>query len=154
MSESTAATLRLRAALTQRADHIAELLKRYGASNPRLFGSVARGDAKEDSDLDLLVDLVPGAGNELLSVAGLAEELKRVPLGVRVDVVTAALLRDEVSAHCPRRRGRSVSRSDADRLADILVRDFAVHCLPRPSRFCGTGLDGLRRRTPQPRRCR
>jgi hypothetical protein len=97
MSESTAATLRLRAALTQQADHIAELLKRYGASNLRLFGSVARGDAKEDSDLDLLVDLVPGAGNELLSVAGLAEELS-VLLGVRVDVVTAALLRDEVSA--------------------------------------------------------
>ena len=96
MSESTAATLRLRAALTQQADHIAALLKRYGASNPRLFGSVARGDA-EDSDLDLLVDLVPGAGNELLSVAGLAEELS-VLLGVRVDVVTAALLRDEVSA--------------------------------------------------------
>ena len=58
---------------------------------------MARGDAKEDSDLDLLVDLVPGAGNELLSVAGLAEELS-VLLGVRVDVVTAALLRDEVSA--------------------------------------------------------
>ena len=97
MSEPTAATLRLRAALTQQADHFAELLKRYGASNPRLFGSVARGDAREDSDLDLLVDLLPGARNELLSVAGLAEELS-VLLGVRVDVVTAALLRDEVSA--------------------------------------------------------
>ncbi|MGI8418378.1 MAG: nucleotidyltransferase family protein [Nakamurella sp.] len=97
MREPTVATLRLRAALTRQGDHVAEVLRRYGASNPRLFGSVARGDAREDSDLDLLVDLVPGAGNELLSVAGLAEELS-VLLGVRVDVVTAALLRDEVSA--------------------------------------------------------
>ena len=45
----------------------------------------------------MLVDLVPGSGNELLSVAGLAEELS-VLLGVQVDVVTTALLRDEVSA--------------------------------------------------------
>ncbi|MBY3551894.1 nucleotidyltransferase domain-containing protein [Modestobacter lapidis] len=73
------------------------MLGRYGASNPRLFGSVARGDAHEDSDLDLLVDLAPGAGNELLRVAGLAEELSAL-LGVRVDVVAATLMRDEVSA--------------------------------------------------------
>ncbi len=96
MSEPTASTLRLRAALTQQADRVTEVLGRYAASNPRLFGSVARGEAREDSDLDLLVDLVPGAGNALLRVAGLAEELSDL-LGVRVDVVAAALLRDEVS---------------------------------------------------------
>lgn len=73
------------------------MLGRYGATNPRLFGSVARGDAREDSDLDLIVDLPPGAGNELLRVAGLAEELSEL-LGVRVDVVAATLLRDKVSA--------------------------------------------------------
>lgn len=72
------------------------MLDRYGATNPRLFGSVARGDAEEDSDLDLLVDLTSGDGNELLRVAGLAEELSEL-LGVRVDVVAATLLRDEVS---------------------------------------------------------
>lgn len=75
MSGPTAATLRLRAVLTRQGSRVAEVLEHYGATNPRLFGSVARGDAGEDSDLDLLVDLAPGAGNELLRVAGLAEEL-------------------------------------------------------------------------------
>lgn len=97
MSEPTAATLQRRAALQREESRVAELLRQYGATNPRLFGSVARGDAREDSDVDLLVDLSAGAGNELLRVAGLAEELTGI-LGVRVDVVAAALLRDEVSA--------------------------------------------------------
>lgn len=97
MSEPTAATKRLRAALDRQESRVAQLLGQYGATNPRLFGSVARGDAREDSDVDLLVDLAPGAGNEMLRVAGLAEELSGL-VGVRVDVVAATLLRDEVSA--------------------------------------------------------
>jgi uncharacterized protein len=76
---------------------VVEVLDRFGATNPRLFGSVARGDARDGSDLDLLVDLAPGVGNELLRVAGLAEELTAL-LDVRVDVVAATLLRVEVSA--------------------------------------------------------
>lgn len=64
---------------------------------PRLFGSVARGEATADSDIDLLVDLLPGGGNELLRVAGIAEELTQL-LGTRVDVVSTSLLRGEVSA--------------------------------------------------------
>lgn len=96
-NEPTAQTLRLRAVLNAQRAGLVEVLDRYGATNPRLFGSVARGDARDDSDLDLLVDLLPGAGNELLRVAGLAEELSEL-LGVRVDVVAATLLRDEVSA--------------------------------------------------------
>lgn len=97
MTEPTLATLRLRAALNGQRGRVAQVLRRYNATNPRLFGSVARGDAREDSDLDLLVDLVPGAGNELMRVAGLTEELSGL-LGIRVDVVAATLLRDEVSA--------------------------------------------------------
>lgn len=97
MKEPTAATLRLRAAFTAHRGRVDQLLERYGATHPRLFGSVARGEAREDSDLDLLVDLTPGAGNELLRVSGLAEELGEL-LGVRVDVVAAPLLRDGVSA--------------------------------------------------------
>ena len=87
MREPTAATLRLRAALTLHRRRVDEVLDRYAALNPRLFGSVARGEACEDSDLDLLVDLAPGAGNEMLRVSGLAEELSEL-LGVRVDVET------------------------------------------------------------------
>lgn len=97
MTSPTPAALRLWAALEQSGSRVAEVLARYGATNPRLFGSVARGDAGEDSDLDLLVDLTPGGGNELLRVAGIAEELSGL-LGVRVDVVAATLLRSEVSA--------------------------------------------------------
>lgn len=97
MSEFTGESLRLRADLNRQRSAVAEVLTRYGATNPRLFGSVARGDARLDSDVDLLVDLTPGGGNELLRVAGLGEELSDL-LGVRVDVVTATLLRDEVSA--------------------------------------------------------
>lgn len=97
MSTPTAAALRLRAALEQNASRVGEVMAAYGATNPRIFGSVARGDAREDSDLDLLVDLVPGAGNDLLRVAGISEELSTL-LGVRVDVVAATLLRGAVSA--------------------------------------------------------
>ncbi len=71
--------------------------QRYQAANPGLFGSVARGDATPESDIDLVVDLMPGGGNVLLRVAGIAEELREL-LGTHVDVVTAPLLRGEVSA--------------------------------------------------------
>ncbi len=74
------------------------ILDRYAATNPRVFGSVARGDAGPYSDVDLLVDLLPGAGNELLRVSGIAEELSEL-LGMRVDVVAGSLLRGEVSAN-------------------------------------------------------
>lgn len=97
MTEPTAETLRIRAALTSHRRGVGNLLARCGETSPRLFGSVARGDARPDSDLDLLVDLVPGAGNEILRLAGLSEELGEL-LGIRVDVVAAPLLRDEVSA--------------------------------------------------------
>jgi predicted nucleotidyltransferase len=97
MSTPTAAALRLRAALDRHSARVDEVLSRYDASNPRLFGSVARGDAREDSDLDLLVDLAPDAGNELLRVSGISEELSML-VGVQVDVVAATLLRGSVSA--------------------------------------------------------
>lgn len=73
------------------------MLDHYRAGNPRIFGSVARGDDHPGSDIDLLVDLTEGAGNPLLRVAGISEELSRL-LGTRVDVVADELLRDGVSA--------------------------------------------------------
>lgn len=54
-------------------------------SNPRVFGSVARGEDGEDSDLDILVDPSPRAS--LLMMARLQAELERVT-GVRVDLRT------------------------------------------------------------------
>lgn len=87
----------LRAILDANRVELAAVLARYGATNPRIFGSVARGDARADSDIDLLVDLERTGGNPLLRVAGIGEELSRL-LGVQVDVVADELLRDPVSA--------------------------------------------------------
>lgn len=97
MRTATRQSESLRAAIASHRRALEEILGRYGATNPRLFGSVARGDATPKSDIDLLVDLTPGGGNELLRVSGIAEELTEL-LGTRVDVVATSLLRGEVSS--------------------------------------------------------
>ena len=94
----TAESASLRATIIAHRDALDGILCRYRAANPRLFGSVARGDATGASDIDPLVDLLPGGGNDLLRVAGVAEELSQQVLGARVDVVAAPLLRDDVSS--------------------------------------------------------
>ena len=66
---------------------------RHGARNIRLIGSVARGDAGPDSDLDLLVELE--SGRSLLDHAALMIELEAL-LGCRVDVATEQGLRPRV----------------------------------------------------------
>lgn len=94
---ASAAAAELRVLLDRHRPQIDDVLRRYSATNPRLFGSVARGDAVHGSDIDLLVDLDSEAGNALMQVAGISEELT-ILLGVRVDVATDALLRHGVSA--------------------------------------------------------
>lgn len=66
-------------------DEILRLAAKYGARNVRAFGSLARGEADEASDLDLLVEL--DAGRSLLDLGGFQFELEAL-LGCRVDVVT------------------------------------------------------------------
>jgi len=95
-TDATPASLRLREAISANLAQVYAVLERYGALNPRVFGSVARGDATSASDVDLLVDLDVG-GNPLLRVAGMSEELSTL-LGIRVDVVADSLLREPVSA--------------------------------------------------------
>ena len=58
---------------------------RHGASNVRVYGSVARGEARPDSDIDLLVDMA--AGRSLLDLAGLHLELEDM-LGFQVEIGT------------------------------------------------------------------
>jgi predicted nucleotidyltransferase len=65
---------------------------RHGASNIRVFGSVARGDARPESDIDLLIDVEPS--RSLFELAGLLVELQDI-LGVWVDLVEASALRPE-----------------------------------------------------------
>jgi hypothetical protein len=97
MAVPTVASRSVRQLIERDRGRVEAVLARYAASNPRLFGSVARGDAVEGSDVDLLVDLDPAGGNVLLRVAGIGEELSAL-LGVQVDVVTDVLLRDQVAA--------------------------------------------------------
>lgn len=97
MASSTAEADTLRAVIRGRRAAIQAVLERYGARNPRLFGSVARGDATAASDVDLLVDLDPDARNPIMRLAGIGEELTDL-LGVHVDVVADPLLREHVSA--------------------------------------------------------
>lgn len=66
---------------------------RRGATNLRVFGSAARGEDTEVSDIDLLVDLAPGTG--LLGLIGLQRELAEL-LGQDVDLVPASGLRADV----------------------------------------------------------
>ena len=72
---------------------ILRLTDRYGASNVRVFGSVARGDARPGSDLDLLVEFA--AGRSLLDLIGLELDLRDL-LGSHVDVATVASLKDRI----------------------------------------------------------
>ena len=64
--------------------------RRHGAHNLRVVGSVARGDAGRDSDVDFLIDL--DAGRSLLDVSGLVIDLEDL-LGCRVHIVREAGVR-------------------------------------------------------------
>lgn len=71
--------------LRSRRREILSLAARHGARDVRVFGSVARGDDRPDSDIDLLVEVE--AGRSLLDIIGLEQELEAL-LGRRVEVLT------------------------------------------------------------------
>jgi predicted nucleotidyltransferase/DNA-binding XRE family transcriptional regulator len=64
----------------------------HGARNIRVFGSVARGDPRPDSDIDLLVEFA--TGRTLLDLAGFKNDASEI-LGQEVDVATLEILREE-----------------------------------------------------------
>jgi predicted nucleotidyltransferase len=66
-------------------EKVAPILRRLGVRRASVFGSLARGEGDEESDVDLLVELEPG--RSLLDLAELKVELEEV-LGRRVDVIT------------------------------------------------------------------
>ena len=71
--------------LTEKRDDILGIATRHGAFNVRVFGSVARGEADEDSDIDLVVAFEPD--RSLLDHAALWLDLQEL-LGCKVDVVS------------------------------------------------------------------
>jgi predicted nucleotidyltransferase len=85
--------MQLRDRLTELRDVIYQAAAQNGARDVRLFGSVARGEEHETSDIDLLVTLEPG--RTLLDIARLEIRLEDL-LGRRVDVVTENSLREPV----------------------------------------------------------
>jgi predicted nucleotidyltransferase len=80
----------LGALVASKREAILRAADRRGAVNVRVFGSVARGEADEASDVDFLVDLQPG--RNLLDLGGLLMDLEGI-LGRPVDVVTEKGLR-------------------------------------------------------------
>jgi predicted nucleotidyltransferase len=80
----------LRALVDARRDEIKSIVARHGGRSVALFGSVARGEERPDSDVDFLVELSPGTRPfEILAIGAELEE----SLGVKVDVGTPASLR-------------------------------------------------------------
>src|SRR5712692_1243724 len=71
--------------LNAKREEILQIAARHGAKRIRVFGSVARGEARPDSDVDFLVDLEPG--RSLFDLGGLLMDLQEL-LGRKVDVVT------------------------------------------------------------------
>jgi len=72
-------------ALPLHRETIRQLVLEAGMTNPRVFGSVVRGEDNEESDLDILVD--PGPRTSLLTMVRVEESLAKV-VGVKVDLRT------------------------------------------------------------------
>jgi len=66
---------------------------KHGVSHLRAFGSVARGEAKAGSDIDLLVDLKPG--RTLIDLAAFRREAAQI-LDLPIDVATADMLKEKI----------------------------------------------------------
>lgn len=78
-------------------EQVISLAKEHGARNVRIFGSVARGDDREDSDVDFLVDFE--SDRSLLDYVGLLQDLQDL-LGKRVELAQPTslhpLIRDQI----------------------------------------------------------
>jgi predicted nucleotidyltransferase len=80
--------------LEKHRDQVREILQRFRMENPRIFGSAARGEDTEQSDLDILVDVPPGTS--LYDLAGVEIELEAL-LGCKVEVLTKGFLAPDVA---------------------------------------------------------
>jgi len=81
--------------LRAKREEILRIAAKHGARNVRVFGSVARGEADEQSDVDFLVDMEPG--RSLFDMGGLLMDLQDL-LGRDVDIATERSLKQRVRA--------------------------------------------------------
>jgi len=79
--------------LKEKREEILRIAARHGARNVRVFGSAARGEADEASDVDFLVEIEPE--RSLFDLGGLQAELEAFP-GCHVDVVTETGLKPRI----------------------------------------------------------
>jgi predicted nucleotidyltransferase len=82
--------------LREKRDDIRAIASKHGAYNVRIFGSVVRGEAGPDSDIDFLIDAGPDTSSWF--PAGLILDLQEV-LGQRVEIVTANALNPYIREH-------------------------------------------------------
>jgi predicted nucleotidyltransferase len=82
--------------LREKRDDIKRIAVRHGADNIRVFGSVARGEAGAESDIDILIDVGPTTSSWF--PAGLILDLEDL-LGRRIEVITEEALNPELRDH-------------------------------------------------------
>ena len=95
--QATSETLVLQKVIHAHRDEFFELLAKYQATNPRLFGSVARGTATTTSDIDILVDMDEADGNILMRAAGLLTETRELYGRDDIDIFPVQLLKNSIS---------------------------------------------------------
>lgn len=76
---------------------LAELCRKYRVRELAVFGSTARGEARPDSDIDMLVEFLPHAKVDLVDYAGLMLDLSKL-IGRKVDLVSKKGLKPVIRA--------------------------------------------------------
>ena len=97
IAAATPETLALRELLNAHRYEFEALLAHYNATQPRLFGSVARGAAGPDSDIDIVVNMDPADGNVLMRASGLMEETRTLFGRDDIDIFPVQLLKPSIS---------------------------------------------------------
>ena len=82
--------------LQEKRRDILRIAARHGAHNIRLFGSMARGEDRPDSDVDLLVEMDPG--RSLIDLVALGQDLEEL-LNRKVDVLTESSVHPAIRPH-------------------------------------------------------
>jgi uncharacterized protein len=92
--EGPGSIMRPSISLENNRSQVREVLRRFGMTNPRVFGSAARGEDTDKSDLDILVDAPPGTS--LYDLAAIEVELETI-LKCKVEVLTKGFLASDIA---------------------------------------------------------